>query len=126
MDKSIKRPMKVLPDGITLAANESLPIRDKCSRFVHFLRPVQKSNNGINSSSFSEGRLTAIVIVSINMPRKTKLVVGPIIFSGARGTTMQKPALLFPFVVYICQSLPHWLRKNRLDNALIFCCMVVR
>ena len=59
-DKPIKHPVKVLPDGITLASNESLPTRDNSSHFVHFLRPVQNPNNGSNSASFSDGRLTAI------------------------------------------------------------------
>ena len=86
VDKSIKHLIKVLPDGITLAANESLPIRDKSSHFVHFLRPFQNSNICSNSSRFSDGRLTFIVIVSISIPRKTKQVVGPIILSSARGT----------------------------------------
>ena len=74
VDKSVKCLIKVLSDGITLAANERLPVREKTQKlsFCKFLRPAQNSNNDSNSSSFSEGRLTAIVIVSINIPRKTK------------------------------------------------------
>ena len=102
VDKSIKCLIKVLPNGITLAANESLPIRDKSSHFLHFLQPVQNSNNGSNSSSFSDGRLTAIVIVSFNIPRKTKQVVVPIILSGARGIPNNAKTC---FIISICS--PH-------------------
>ena len=35
VDKSIIHLIKVLPDGINLATNESLPIRDKSSCFIH-------------------------------------------------------------------------------------------
>ena len=85
VDKSVRHRTKVRPDGITLAAKDNLPIKDNSSLFVHFLRLSQKARLDSTSDSLSVGSCTHIFEVSINIPRNTRAIVGPMIFSRANG-----------------------------------------
>ena len=77
VDKSIRRRTKVRPDEITLAAKDNLPIKDKNSLLMHFLRLSQKARLDSNSDSLSVGSFTHISKVTIDIPRNTRAVVGP-------------------------------------------------
>ena len=53
---------KIQPAGMTLAAKDSLPIRDKSSLFVVFLLVViHCRNNDVSASNLSWGRCSSIV-----------------------------------------------------------------
>ena len=69
------------PAGMALAANESLPITDKISLFLHFLRLMSALVSISSSHNFSLGTRIVCESVSISMPKKVIRVVGPTHFS---------------------------------------------
>lgn len=69
LDKSIRRCMKVQPDGTTFAAKESLPIRESNSRLVHLLVFRQETNRTMMDLTFSLGNRDPMAAESMVIPR---------------------------------------------------------
>ena len=69
---------KILPDGTTLHAKESLPIRESSSRFLHLRCQYSRFNSANKASLGSDVMLASIVMVTSNCsPRKVMEVDGP-------------------------------------------------
>ena len=83
---SMRRRIKILPAGITFAANASFPIRDRSARFLHFLRIKKAPRSSSKATSFSCGRLATWEMVSSCTPRNVIEVVGGVRFSGLVAT----------------------------------------
>ena len=93
---SISLLKKIRPAGMTLAAKESLPIRDKSSLFVVFFLVVfHCRNNDVSASNLSWGRRSSIAAVSRRMPRNVITVVGPSIFLLLESPTVCMCATFF-------------------------------
>ena len=73
--RSISLLKKMRPAGMTLAAKDSLPIRDKSSLFVvFFLVVLHCRNSDVSASNLSWGRRSSIFPVSRRMPRNAVVI----------------------------------------------------
>ena len=80
---------KMRPAGITLQAKASLPIKDRSCRLEH-VRPesgrrLNLRSSSIRAASFSSGRRACMRTVSNSIPKRVRMVLGPMTFSGLRG-----------------------------------------
>ena len=82
----MRRLINIRPDGTTFEANESFPISERSSFFVHFFFTVHVSSSETRLVSLSSGNLNDNVSEFISIPRNVICVIGPTIFSGANGT----------------------------------------
>ena len=71
---SIKRRRKILPAKMTLAANDSFPIRDRRERFVHCVRLEKARSSCKSDDSLSGGSERDWATVSICIPKKVMTV----------------------------------------------------
>ena len=85
VDKSIKRRINVLLEGILSDAKDSFPIIDNYLRFVSFLRSWKDSSKLFSSVTFSSGKRSSIFSVSMMIPRYVIILLGFTIFSGTNG-----------------------------------------
>ena len=72
----------IQPAGITLHANDNLPIRENNQRLVHLEYWRSDCNDEIRSCLRSSEMLAVISEVLISIPRNVRQVVGPSIFEG--------------------------------------------
>ena len=72
--------------GTTLAAKLSVPMRDRSSCFLHWVRAAQRRSAWWMPSSLSGGSRASSAVESRSIPRYSRHVVGPSRFSSARGT----------------------------------------
>ena len=81
MLRSIRRRRKILPGGITLQANASLPISKSWRRFVQVRLP-RRSSMAFRSSVFRSTVMEACIeVVLRRIPRNVREVEGPSSFS---------------------------------------------
>ena len=73
---SIRRRRKILPAGMTLAANESFPIRDRREHFVHRVHLEKARSSCRSDDSLSRGSERDWATVSICTPKKVMTVDG--------------------------------------------------
>ena len=73
------------PAGRTLHENESLPIKDNSSHFVHFLRECSKDNSYNKDCFLLEVILASIEIVLRCMSKNVSEVAGPSTLDGLMG-----------------------------------------
>ena len=99
----MRRLTNIRPDGITFEANESLPISERSSLFVHFLTSDHFFRTETKAVNLSSGNLNDMVLESISIPRNVRAVNGPKVFLGAKGT----PRLLNKDIVVSISSI-HW------------------
>ncbi len=85
VESSISLLMKVLPALMTLHACDSVPIRDKRSRFLQAFLPLQTAKSEVSRISLSSGRRSSIATVSMSMPKNVMHVTGPSSFAGSGG-----------------------------------------
>ena len=85
VDRWIKRGEKRWPAGTILAANESLPMKDRSSRLVADRLPSQDLVREVMSCSLVRGSLRCCREESTSMPRTVRQVAGPLDFSMATG-----------------------------------------
>ena len=85
IDRWIRRCKKRRPAGTTLAANASLPMRDRSSLLVDDHLPNQDLVREVMSCSLVRGSLSCCSEESSSMPRKVRQVAGPSDFSMATG-----------------------------------------
>ena len=83
--RSISLLRKILPTGITLAAKERDPMRERSSLFVVFLVVRHCCSSAFSAASLSSGRRISNFTVSNRIPRKTRMVASPSIFPSAMG-----------------------------------------
>ena len=95
LDKSISLLKNVLPGLTTLHACDSTPISDFRSRCLHSFLPLHLNRSSLRRASFSAGNLNCMVVVSISIPRKTRILLDPSVFSGSTGV----PVSLHPFSI---------------------------
>ena len=69
-------------------------MRDSSSLRVQDRRASQSDTVCMSRVSFSAGRRSSPLTVSIVMPRKVIVELGPSVFSGARGTPNRRHSLL--------------------------------
>ena len=86
VDRSINRRRNRHPAGTTLAANDSLPMKDSSSRFEALRRLSQDCTSSRISASFSCGRESVRASESRRIPRNVIWVDGPSSLSKATGT----------------------------------------
>ena len=84
--KSISLLKNNLPKRTTLAAKDSLPIRERSSLFVHFFLPIHWVSCDCRSEYLLSGRLMTWSSESISIPKYVRTVVGPSSLWGAKGT----------------------------------------
>jgi len=87
---SISLHKKVLPAGMTLHANDSLPTVDRTSHFVHFLCLLRdfcsRACRELSKSCLCWLEIiTVIATISITIPRNVRRAVGPSTFKGLTG-----------------------------------------
>ena len=70
------------PAGTTLQANDSLPMRESNSLFIHFLRCINDSTSSRIKDLRSSEMLDVMVLVSITIPKNVIWVLGGITFSA--------------------------------------------
>ena len=86
VDRSINRRRNRRPAGTTLAANDSLLMKDSSSRFEALRRLSQDCTSSRISASFSCGRESVRASESKRIPRNVIWVDGPSSLSKAMGT----------------------------------------
>ena len=101
----MRRLTNIQLDGITFEVNKSLPISERSSLFVHFLTSDHFFRIETKAVNLSSG--ANMVLDSISIPRNARVVNGPMIFSGAKGT----PRLLNKDIVVSISSI-HWGRDG--------------